>query len=131
MTDADLLVDGDLHMIDMIAIPDRLEHAIGEAQHQDVLNRLFAEVMIDPIELVFVHDFEQLVVQGLGRGQVGAERLFDHQPPPRALIFVFVQQTGAAEFAADRRERVWRRRQIEQAVAAGFPVRFQVLESLP
>ena len=120
MADAELLVDGDLHVVDVIAIPDRLEHAVGEAQHQDVLDRLLAEVVIDPVDLVLVEDFQQCAVQGLGRGEVGAERLFDHQPPPRAVGLL--QQTGAAELAADRRECIRRRCQIEQPVAAGLRV---------
>ena len=82
MADAEPFIDGDLDMIDVIAIPDRLEHAVGEAQHQDVLHRLLAEIMIDPVDLVLVDQFQQFAVQRLGRGEVGAERLFDHQPAP-------------------------------------------------
>ena len=59
MADAELLVDRDLDMVDVVAIPDRLEHAVGEAQHQDVLHRLLAEVMIDPVDLMFVDEFQQ------------------------------------------------------------------------
>ena len=55
--DPDLLIDGDLHMVDVIAVPDRLEHAVGEAQHQDVLHRLLAEIMIDPVDLLLVDEF--------------------------------------------------------------------------
>ena len=82
MADAEFLVDGDLDMVDVVAIPDRLEHAVGEAQHQDVLHRLLAEVMIDPVDLMLVDEFQQFAVQRSRRGEVGAERLFDHQPPP-------------------------------------------------
>ena len=117
MADAELFIDRDLHMIDVVAVPDRLEHAVGEAQHQDVLHRLLAEIVIDPVDLVFVDELEQFAVQRLGGSEIGAERLFDHQPPPRAVLG---QHAGAAEFAADRQERVRRRRQIEQPVAAGF-----------
>ena len=129
MADADLLVDGDLHMVDVIAIPDRLEHAVGEAQHQDVLHRFLAEIVIDPVDLVLVYDVQQFVVQGFRRGEVGAERLFDHQPPPCAVGLL--QHAGAAELAADRCERGRRRRQIEQPVAAGRAVGFQFLQPLP
>ena len=104
VADAEFFVDGDLHMIDVIAIPDRLEHAVGEAQHQDVLDGFLAEVVIDPIDLVLVDDFEQFVVQRFGRGKIGSERFFDHQPPPCAVFLL--QHAGAAEFAADRRKGV-------------------------
>ena len=42
---------GDLHVIDVAAVPDRLEDAVGEAEHQDVLHRLLAQVVIDAIDL--------------------------------------------------------------------------------
>ena len=125
MADAEFLVDRDLHVVDVVAIPDRLEHAVGEAQHQDVLDGLLAEIVIDPVDLVLVDDLQQFAVQRLRRGQVGAERLFDHQPPPAAVL---LQHAGAAELAGDRQEGVGRRRQIEQAVAAGFARRLQAVE---
>ena len=38
LLDADRLGGGDLHMVDVIAIPDRLEKAVGKAQRHDVLD---------------------------------------------------------------------------------------------
>ena len=43
----------DLHMVDVVAVPYRLEDPIGEAQHHDVLDILLAEKMIHPINLRF------------------------------------------------------------------------------
>jgi hypothetical protein len=103
MADAELFVDGDLDMVDMIAIPDRLEHAVGEAQHQDVLDGFLAEVMIDPVDLLLVDEFQQLVVQRLGRSEVGSERLFDHQPPPRAVFPSACRRGRAAWLIGGRR----------------------------
>ena len=51
--DADGFGHCDLHMIDAVAIPQRLEQAIGEAQRHDVLHRLFAQEMIDAVDLIF------------------------------------------------------------------------------
>ena len=50
--DADRLGHGDLHRVDVAAVPDRLEEAISEAEDRQVLDRLLAQVMIDPINLV-------------------------------------------------------------------------------
>ena len=44
---------GNLNMIDVARIPERLENRVGEAQHQNVLRRFFSEEMIDPIGLFF------------------------------------------------------------------------------
>ncbi len=58
MADAELFVDGDLDVVDMVAIPDRFEHAVGKAQHQDVLDGFLAEVMIDPVDLLLFNEFQ-------------------------------------------------------------------------
>ena len=128
MADAELFVDGDLDVIDMVAIPDRLEDAVGKAQHQDVLHRLLAEIVIDPVDLVLGEELQELFVQRLRRGEIGAERLLDHQPSPRAVLFA--QQADAPEFAGDRCEGIGRGRQIEQPVAAGVARGFQPLQSV-
>ena len=41
----------DLYVIDVVPIPQRLENAVREAKGEDVLNGLFAEVVVDPIDL--------------------------------------------------------------------------------
>ena len=128
MADAELFVDGDLDVIDMVAVPDRLEHAVGKTQHQDVLDGFLAEIMIDAIDLVLVDDLQQFAVQRFGRFKIGAERLFDHQPAPCAAVLL--KHSGAPEFAGNRRKRIGRGRQIEQAIAAGRPVCFKFFKSL-
>ena len=45
--DADVLGHRDLHVVDVVGVPDRLEHLVGEAQGQQVLDRLLAEVVVD------------------------------------------------------------------------------------
>ncbi len=83
--DADVLRHGDLHVVDVRPVPQRLEHGVGEAERQDVLDGLLAEVVVDPEHLVrgehLVHDLVELA----GRGQVVAERLLDDGAAPRAL----------------------------------------------
>ena len=49
--DADLLGDGDLHVVDVLAVPERLEEAVREAEDEEVLDRLLAEVVIDAEDL--------------------------------------------------------------------------------
>ena len=39
-------------MIDVAGVPDRFENGVGEAQNQNVLRRLLAKKMIDPVSLV-------------------------------------------------------------------------------
>ncbi len=52
LLDADRFRHRDLHVVDVAAVPDRLEDAVGEAEDQDVLDGLFAQVVIDAVDLV-------------------------------------------------------------------------------
>ena len=66
----------DLHVVDEVAVPDRLEQAVGEAERQDVLRRFLAEEMVDAEDLLLGEDLMQLGVQRHRAGQIGAEGLF-------------------------------------------------------
>jgi hypothetical protein len=68
-----------LDVIDVVSIPDRLEHAVGEAHRQQVLHRLAAEVVVDAEDVLLLEDGEKAGVQLTGRLQVEAEGLLgDH-----------------------------------------------------
>ena len=53
---AQRLGGGDLHVVHVAAVPDGLEDAVGEAQHQEVLHRLLGEVVVDAVHLPLVED---------------------------------------------------------------------------
>src|SRR3546814_18822889 len=75
MLDADRLGGRDLNAMDMVAIPYRLEQAVGEAQHHDVLDRLLPEEMVDAVDLAFVGQLQDPRVERPPRGAVSAARL--------------------------------------------------------
>ncbi len=85
MLDADGLGGGDLHVIDVAAVPHRLEHAVGEPEHEQVLNGLLPEIVIDAIHLVFVEMLMGEAVEGARAVEVGAERFLDDDAPPATL----------------------------------------------
>ena len=82
---ADAFVFGhrDLHVIDVFLIEQRLEDAVGEPQHQDVLDRFLAEIVIDAEDLPLVEDGGDGVVDGAGAVEIVADRLLDDQPGER------------------------------------------------
>ncbi len=49
--DAEGLGHRDLHARDVVAVPDRLDHRVGEAQVQKLVGAHLAEEMVDPIQL--------------------------------------------------------------------------------
>ena len=75
--DPDRLRRRDLHVIDVVPVPDVLEYAVRKAEDQDVLHRLLAQVVIDAEDLVLVEDLVHLIVQRARRFQVVPERLLD------------------------------------------------------
>jgi len=83
-----------LHVIDVAAIPYRLEDSIGKAKRHDVLDRLFAQVVIDAVDLGFFGYFQELLVERLRRFQVVAEGFLDHHPTPVAVLLLHQSSTG-------------------------------------
>ena len=84
MLDADGFRGGDLHVIDVAAIPHRLEHAVAEPEHQHVLHCFLAEVVIDAIHLLLVEVLVREPVQRARAVEVDAEWLLDDDPAPSA-----------------------------------------------
>ena len=44
------LDQGDLDVVDVVPIPNRLEQGVGKAKDQEVEDRFFAEIVIDPVD---------------------------------------------------------------------------------
>ena len=95
--DADRFRGGDLHVVHVAPVPQRLEDAVAEAEGQNVLHGLLAQVVIDAVDLGFGEDLVQLVAQLARAGQVVPEGLLDHQAPPAASPI----EAGAADPGGD------------------------------
>ena len=74
-------------MIDVTPIPDRLKNRVAQTEYQKVLCRLFAKIMIDSVNLMFLENRRQLAIQFACRSQIMSERLFDDYPAPTAILF--------------------------------------------
>src|SRR2546423_7242677 len=81
---ADGFGDRDLHMVNIILVPDRLKDAIAEAEDQNILYGLLAQIVVDAKNLIFCEHFGKMLVQGFGRFQVIAEGLFKDESTPLA-----------------------------------------------
>jgi len=75
LAEAERLRHVDLHVVDEVAVPDRLEQAVRESEREDVLRWLLAEVVIDAKDLLLREYFVQLRVELDGAREIGAERL--------------------------------------------------------
>ncbi len=132
MLDPDALGCRDLHVIDVAAIPHRLKDAICKPEDQDVLDGLFAEVVIDPVNLAFIQHLPEFVIERSGGSQVVTERLLNDDAAPGAAGLE--RETLHAELPNDLAEETRCGGQIEQVIAAGpsglVHLREQVLEML-
>src|SRR5437879_12407394 len=54
MLDAEIFGNGNLNVLDGVAFPERYKNRVREAERQELLHRLFAEVMIDAVDLGFL-----------------------------------------------------------------------------
>ena len=116
---AQLLGHGDLDAVHVAPVPDGLEDAVGEPEHQQVLDGLLPEVVVDPVDLALAHGLGELAVQRHRRLQVVPERLLDDDAAP--AVPVLARQAGGPQAAHDGAELVRRRGQVEDGVS-GRPV---------
>ncbi|BAS17985.1 hypothetical protein AHiyo8_62880 [Arthrobacter sp. Hiyo8] len=104
-------------MVNIVGVPQRLEQLVGEAQGQDVLDRLLAKVVVDAEDRVRREDGLHDVVE-LARGlQVVAEGLLDDHAAP--LPVAGLRQPVLGELLADLLEGLGRDGQVETVIAAG------------
>ena len=86
---AEIFRHRDLHALDMVAIPERLQKRVGEPEEQHVADGLLAQVMVDAkYRLTRRNVPSRIAIQLARRGQVGPERLFhDDAGAFRAIRF--------------------------------------------
>ena len=112
LLDPDRLGHRDLHVVDVLAVPDRFEDPVGETQDEDVLNGLLAQVMIDSEHLVLAEDGVDHLVERPRRLAVVAKRLLDDDARPAGLT----SQTVLGYRLDDRLVSGGRRREVEETV---------------
>ena len=106
---AEFFGDGDLDVGDPFTAPQRLEQDVPEAQGQQILHGLFAEVVVDAVDLRFGEHLADFEVDLLGAGQVAAERFFQHHAR------IGRGQADGFQVVADLGEQVWRGGQVVHA----------------
>src|SRR5438067_6309906 len=127
LLDADRLGDRDLDVVDVLAVPDRLEDPVRETHDEDVLDGLLAEVVIDAEHLVLAEDRVHDLVELERRRAVVAERLLDHDARPSGLTTKAV----LADRLDDRLVRGGRSREIEEPVGMSAEREVKLVECPP
>ena len=113
---ADILGVGNLHMVDVIIVPNRLIHGVRETKRQNILHRLLTEIMIDTEHTRWVEHLGHHTIQLLSAGQIMPERFLDDHTTPSALVGL--RQTAIGQLSGNLRERARRHRHVERMVAS-------------
>ncbi|MPM88911.1 hypothetical protein SDC9_136015 [bioreactor metagenome] len=112
---AEFLGRGDLYPVDILRPPERLENHIGEAQHQNILHRLLAQIVVDPVNLILRKHGMEFAVQPFRRIVIVSERFFQHHMTPGAVPR-FRKQSVTRQ-RPDYRQRILRaQRHIEEVI---------------
>ena len=74
---AHLLSDGNLHVGHIAPVPHRLEDHVGKPREEDILRGLFAEVVVDAVNLVLAEGLVNFGIELGGRDRVIGEGLLD------------------------------------------------------
>ena len=120
--DPDRLGDRDLDVVDELAVPDRLEDPVREAQREQVLDRLLAEVVVDPEDLALLE-----VARGSPRSAARAER----RSVPNGFSTISARPAAPLAAPAGRASRPGSRtprrdREVEDAVAGRAALRVEL-----
>ena len=91
----------------MLTVPQRFEHRVGKAGIDDILDWLFAKVMVDPEYVLLGKVLLQQSVQCARSFAVMAKRLLDHQTS-------VVSATRLRECLRHGRKQAWGHREIVQ-----------------
>ena len=83
--DAEVLRHRDLDGLEVVAVPDRLEHRVREPEVEDLLEAHLPEVVVDPVELRLVDVLVQLVGE-LAWPRRGRGRTASRRPPARCSV---------------------------------------------
>ena len=116
--DVDRLRHVDLDVGDVVAVPDRLEQPVGEPQRQDVLRRLLAEEVIDPVDRLLVEHLVQRGVQLLARWR-GRDRTASRSPASSARRSRSRRASGPCRCIA-----FGGHRQVDESLAGRVDLRF-------
>src|SRR6185312_4793091 len=112
------LSNGELDVVDGIAVPYTFEHRVAEAEYEDVLDRLLAKVVVDAKDMGFVEELMDCVRKCYRAAKVVPERLFHDEMRP-------IDQSRLREPFDRRPERRRRHREVHEPVghraAAPYP----------
>src|SRR5581483_3834920 len=101
---------------------------VGKAESEDVLDRLLAQIVIYPIDLILLDDTAERLVELLRACQVTPEGLLDDEARPAFAAAVAVDEAVFCQVGDDGGEESGGGRQIENAISATAVLRVHLAQ---
>ena len=117
---------GNLDVIDVLPVPDRLEDSVCKTKDDQILDSFFSQIVVDSVNLVFIKhgsDFSVKLSSGI---EVCTEGLLDDDPCP--VVFVLFGQTARAKILDGIRILGRCSRQIKYAIVPCAPFLRDLIE---
>ena len=93
--DAHFFGNGNLNVINAALIPLGVDKAVGKSEHQKVLDCLFAQIMIDSIDILLIEKLSECLVDFTRRIEALANWLFRRygKIPPSIHLYLTVHKS--------------------------------------
>ena len=120
------LGDGNPHIVDVVAIPDRLKYGIRKPKDQQVLNHMLSKVVVNAKHLSLIKEVSNETVKFNSRLEIVAKWLFDdHSAPTRS----FIGKTVCRHIAQRRLEQPRSDGQVKEPVCGNISSAVQFMKS--
>ena len=111
------------------AVPEGLEDGVAEAQSDEVLHRLLAEVVVDAEDLAARRNTRcKIGVERVAAREIVAEGLLDDDPRVAGRVGGIGDEAGLREAVVDHGEQARRDGEVVDAIAAGAVRAVELLE---
>ncbi len=100
----DFLRSCDFYSVYITPIPHRLKKSIGKPGYHNILNRFFAKIMVDPVNLMLKKSAVKFIIQFHGSFVTVSKRFFHYQTLPSGslTIHLVIKQMTCNNFVHKR-----------------------------
>ena len=81
-TNPDIFGHSDLHVVNIIVVPEGFKHRVGESDRQNILNGLFSQIVVDAKNTARREDTVHQSIEPLSAFQIVTKGFFDNDPAP-------------------------------------------------
>src|SRR5690625_774991 len=115
-----------LDIVDVISIPEGFKDSIRKPEGENILHRLFAQVVVDPKNLTLFKVSRQVIIKSSCTFKVPAKRLFNHE----SAFFGIPAQASHVHIQSNRLNKPRSYREIEYPVGLCTPLLLYLIQPI-